>query len=240
VLTLDLYPRGGRSDYTLYEDDGNTRRYQQGASASRPSACAAPAGKVALAPRGRQLRGPAGAARLCAARAGRQRLPSVSLATAYCGAADRAAFDSREGWYFDPRNVGHAACETGQDIRQPLRCRCSMRPAGLADDAFPAAPAGRAIAGRRMMVVNRHRKKWAIRWKTPSTTTRPPGSAPCAARPCRAAARMGDRLHERRLIDGIELAPRNDQHWKHGQIRDYEIYMGDNNGDWGTPSNAAS
>jgi hypothetical protein len=40
---------------------------------------------------------------------------------------------------------------------------------------------------------------------------------------------------ERRLIDGIELAPRNDQHWKHGQIRDYEIYMGDNNGDWGTP-----
>ncbi|MGH8853041.1 MAG: TIM-barrel domain-containing protein, partial [Telluria sp.] len=30
-LTLDLYPQG-ESEYTLYEDDGNTRRYQQGAS----------------------------------------------------------------------------------------------------------------------------------------------------------------------------------------------------------------
>ena len=40
---------------------------------------------------------------------------------------------------------------------------------------------------------------------------------------------------ERRLIDGIELAPRNDQHWKHGQIRDYEIYLGDSNGEWGEP-----
>jgi alpha-glucosidase len=30
---------------------------------------------------------------------------------------------------------------------------------------------------------------------------------------------------ERRLIDGIELAPRNDKHWKSGQVRDYEIYL---------------
>jgi alpha-glucosidase len=42
-------------------------------------------------------------------------------------------------------------------------------------------------------------------------------------------------LGERRLIDGIELAPRNDKNWKYGQIRDYEIYIGDNNGDWGAP-----
>lgn len=40
---------------------------------------------------------------------------------------------------------------------------------------------------------------------------------------------------ERKLIDGIELAPRNDQHWKHGQVRDYEIYMADSNGEWGKP-----
>ena len=40
---------------------------------------------------------------------------------------------------------------------------------------------------------------------------------------------------ERKLVDGIELAPRNDQHWKHGQVRDYEVYLGDSNGEWGEP-----
>ncbi len=40
---------------------------------------------------------------------------------------------------------------------------------------------------------------------------------------------------ERKLIDGIELAPRNDAHWKNGQIRDYEIYLADSNGQWGEP-----
>jgi hypothetical protein len=40
---------------------------------------------------------------------------------------------------------------------------------------------------------------------------------------------------ERRVVDGIELAPRNDQHWKHGQVRDYEIYLADSNGEWGEP-----
>jgi len=42
-------------------------------------------------------------------------------------------------------------------------------------------------------------------------------------------------LGERRLIDGIEIAPRNDKNWKYGQVRDFEVYMGDNNGDWGAP-----
>jgi alpha-glucosidase len=40
---------------------------------------------------------------------------------------------------------------------------------------------------------------------------------------------------ERKLVDGIELAPRNDKNWKHGQVRDYEIYLADSNGEWGEP-----
>ncbi|MBO7942361.1 hypothetical protein JTP77_041645, partial [Streptomyces sp. S9] len=27
----------------------------------------------------------------------------------------------------------------------------------------------------------------------------------------------------------------NDKNWKHGQIRDYEVYLGDSNGEWGEP-----
>ncbi len=27
------------------------------------------------------------------------------------------------------------------------------------------------------------------------------------------------------MIDGIDIAPRNDKNWKHGQVRDYEVYL---------------
>ncbi|KAG1192376.1 hypothetical protein G6F35_013646 [Rhizopus arrhizus] len=37
------------------------------------------------------------------------------------------------------------------------------------------------------------------------------------------------------MIDGIDIAPRNDKNWKHGQVRDYEVYLGDSNGEWGEP-----
>jgi hypothetical protein len=43
-------------------------------------------------------------------------------------------------------------------------------------------------------------------------------------------------LGERRAIDGIDIAPRNDQHWKYGQIKDFELYVADNNGEWGAPA----
>ncbi len=42
-------------------------------------------------------------------------------------------------------------------------------------------------------------------------------------------------LGERRMVNGFEIAPRNDQHWKYGQVRDFEVYIADNNGEWGAP-----
>jgi alpha-glucosidase (family GH31 glycosyl hydrolase) len=41
-VTFDLYPQGD-SQYTLYEDDGNTRRYQQGESSTQQIRVQAPA-----------------------------------------------------------------------------------------------------------------------------------------------------------------------------------------------------
>ena len=40
---------------------------------------------------------------------------------------------------------------------------------------------------------------------------------------------------ERKLIDGIEIASRTDKNWKYGQVRDYEVYLADSNGEWGAP-----
>jgi len=42
-------------------------------------------------------------------------------------------------------------------------------------------------------------------------------------------------LGGRRVIDGFRIAPRNDKWWKYGQVRKYEIYMSDINGDWNDP-----
>ncbi|MGO4776455.1 NPCBM/NEW2 domain-containing protein, partial [Lysobacter sp. 2RAB21] len=103
--------------------------------------------------------------------------------------------------------------------------------------AFPAAPAlGRALPADSLLVVNRPAEE--------------PGhvlerafddDANTWFRSVRnQAVRTGAHewtigFGERKLIDGIELAPRNDKNWKHGQIRDYEVYLGDSNGEWGEP-----
>ncbi|MRW88377.1 DUF5110 domain-containing protein [Duganella sp. FT80W] len=247
TLTLDLYPQGA-SEYTLYEDDGNTRRYQDGAFSQQTIRMNASADgvQVEVAPvtgsYDGQLTRRAYALRVLT----RQRPASVSVAQGAAGAvlpalADRAAFDAAsEGWYFDAaeRQGTLHVKSASQDIRQPLRFILQAAPAAaLADDAFPAAPVlGRAIPADGMVVINRPGEESGSPLENafdndPATWFRTPRTPAVQGGPHEWV--IG--FTERRLIDGIEIAPRNDQHWKHGQVRDYEIYMGDNNGDWGTP-----
>ena len=42
-------------------------------------------------------------------------------------------------------------------------------------------------------------------------------------------------LGERKSMAGFDISPRNDKYWKYGQVKEYEIYMSDSNGDWGLP-----
>jgi len=254
-LTLDLYPEGA-SEFTLYEDDGNTRRYQDGAYSQQVIRMNAGADgvQVDVAPvvgsYDGQLAQRAYALRMLT----RQRPAAVGVATtaaagpssaAASGAlltplADRAAFDAAtEGWYFDAdERKGTLHVKTAsRDIRQPLRFIVQAPSVSVADDAFPAAPAlGRAIPADAMMVMNRPAEENGSPLENafdnnPTTWFRTARSPAVQGGPHEWV--IG--FTERRLVDAIELAPRNDQHWQHGQIRDYEIYMGDNNGDWGTP-----
>jgi hypothetical protein len=124
-----------------------------------------------------------------------------------------------------------------RDIRKPLeiavRGALAMRP----DDAFPAAPeTGRAIPADAIVVVNRPAEEpgqgleRAFDGK-PDTWFRTLRSQAVKSGPHEWVLGFA----ERRLVDGIEIAPRNDQHWTSGQVRDYEVYVGDTNGDWGAP-----
>jgi alpha-glucosidase (family GH31 glycosyl hydrolase) len=251
-LTLDLYPEAD-SEYTLYEDDGNTRQYQNGAFSTQRIAmhAGADAVRVDIAPVAGSYAGQEARRSYAVRMLFAQRPSAVTVMTAAGGVAatftahaSRAAYvAAAEGWFYDAddrKGTLHAKTAT-QDIRQPLAINVLATASGpllaRADDAFPAAPAlGRALPADAMVVVNRpaeepgHALENAFDGK-PETWFRTVRSQ---------AVRSGAHewvigFTERRLVDGIELAPRNDQHWKSGQVRDYEIYIADSNGEWGAP-----
>lgn len=245
-LTLDLYPQG-ESHYTLYEDDGGTRRYAQGEFSEQAIAMQAPeqgSGEVRVridAVKGNYA-GQLPQRRYALRVLSRQRPRAVELdGRALPPSADRAAFEAAtEGWYFDPaERRGTLHVRTAPvDIRRTLDVRLELPVAkALPDDAFPAAPElGRALPSDSLLVVNRPAEEPGHPLENafdddPATWFRSVRNQ---------AVRTGAHewtvgFGERRLIDGIELAPRNDKNWKHGQIRDYEIYLADSNGEWGEP-----
>lgn len=245
-LTLDLYPQG-ESHYTLYEDDGNTRRYAQGESSEQEIAMRAPeqgSGEVRVridAVRG-QYAGQLSQRRYALRVLSRVRPRAVELdgraLPVVASAADLQS--AAEGWYFDSaerRGTLHVRTSS-VDIRRALEFRLDFPvAAALPDDDFPSAPVlGRALPSDSLLVVNRPAEEPGHPLENafdddPTTWFRTVRNQ---------AVRTGAHewtigFGERRLIDGIELAPRNDKNWKHGQIRDYEIYLADSNGEWGEP-----
>ncbi len=245
-VTFDLYPQG-ESSYTLYEDDGSTRRYQKGESSTQQIRVQAPAQgsgpvQVRIDPVQGQYQGQLSQRRYGLRVLSRQAPHAVQVSgRALTQLADAAALQgAAEGWYFDAKErqgTLHVRTAT-QDIRQPLQLQLDFPvAAALADDVFPAAPElGRALPADSLLLVSRpaeepgHPLENALD-DDPATWFRSVRNQ---------AIRTGAHewvvgFGERKLIDGIELAPRNDKHWKHGQVRDYEIYMGDSNGEWGQP-----
>ncbi|MNS66886.1 Sialidase precursor [compost metagenome] len=245
-VTFDLYPQGD-SQYTLYEDDGNTRRYQQGESSTQKITVQAPAqgsGPVQVqidAVQG-QYNGQLAQRRYGLRVLSRQAPRAVQSAGRTLPAlADATAFNSaNEGWYFDAkerRGTLHVRT-AAQDIRQPLQLQLDFAVAAAAtDDAYPAAPVlGRELPADSLLVVNRPAEEPGHALENafdddPATWFRSVRNQ---------AVRTGAHewvigFGERRMIDGIDIAPRNDKNWKHGQVRDYEVYLGDSNGEWGEP-----
>lgn len=245
-VTFDLYPQG-EAQYTLYEDDGNTRRYEKGESSTQQVTVQAPAqgtGPVQVhigAVQG-QYAGQLPQRRYALRVLSRQRPTAVVLGGRTLPMlADKAAWQAAgEGWYFDAaerRGTLHVR-SAPNDIRQPLAFRLELPvAAAAADDAFPAAPElGRALPSDSLLVVNRPAEEQGYALEKafdddPATWFRTVRNQAVKTGAHEWVIGFG----ERKLIDGIELAPRNDQHWKSGQIRDYEIYMADSNGEWGEP-----
>ncbi|MCV2364264.1 NPCBM/NEW2 domain-containing protein [Paucibacter sp. DJ1R-11] len=247
-LGLDLYPLG-ESSFTLYEDDGLTRQYrEQGKSSRQLIRMSAPtdgAGDVRVqvgAVEG-EYAGQLAQRRLALSVHTRVKPASVELGGQLLPElADAQALQAAsQGWFFDAADrFGTVQIKTGpRSIRQPasflLKIAAGSVLAGSED--FPAAPVlGRQVPVDSLTVVNRpaeepgHNIERAFDGK-PETWFRSTRNQAMKAGPHEWVLGLG----ERRLIDGIEIAPRNDKNWKYGQVRDFEVYMGDNNGDWGAP-----
>ena len=250
-VTFDLYPQG-ESAYTLYEDDGITRRYAQGEASEQLVTVRAPdilskaggSGEVRVridAVKG-GYKGQLPQRRYALRVLSRKAPQAVELdGRALPKQADRAAYAAAtEGWYFDANERrGTLHVRTAPvDIRRALEFRFAIPvAAATADDAYPAAPElGRALPADSLLVVNRPAEEPGHPLENafdddPTTWFRTVRNQ---------AVRTGAHewvigFGERKLVDGIELAPRNDKNWKHGQVRDYEIYLADSNGEWGEP-----
>ena len=245
-VTFDLYPQG-ESHYVLYEDDGNTRRHAEGESSEQTVAMQGPAqgsGEVRVRIDGVKGRyaGQLPKRRYALRVLSRRQPAAVELdGRALPKFADRAAFDAaNEGWYFDAsERRGSVHVRTAPvDIRTALAFRLDIPvAAAVPDDAFPSAPAlGRALPADGLLVVNRpaeepgHPLEKAFD-DDPATWFRSVRNQAVRTGAHEWTIGFGDR----KLIDGIELAPRNDKNWKYGQIRDYEVYLADSNGEWGKP-----
>jgi hypothetical protein len=245
-VTFDLYPQGD-AQYTLYEDDGNTRRYEKGESSTQQVTVIAPTQgtgpvQVTIGAVQGQYAGQLPQRRYALRVLSRQRPTAVTLGErALPMLADKAAWQAvSEGWYFDAaerRGTLHVRTAP-TDIRQPVALQLALPvAAAVADDAYPAAPElGRALPSDSLLVVNRPAEEQGYELEKafdddPATWFRTVRNQAVKTGAHEWVLGFG----ERKLIDGIALAPRNDQHWKNGQIRDYEIYLADSNGEWGQP-----
>ncbi|PHV09017.1 glycosyl hydrolase [Janthinobacterium sp. BJB412] len=247
VLTLDIYPHGD-SSFTLYEDDGETRRYQQGAHSSQEIGVRAPTGQAG------DIAVDIGAVR--GEYAGQEARRALRLqlhtrvkprAVALDGAAlaERATLAQFEqggaGWFYDAAaKYGTVLVQTApRDIRQAAQVALHIDTgAALAQTpAFGRAPdLGNAVSADSLMVLGRpaeepgHPLENAFDDK-PDTWFRTVRDQSIKT----GAHEFSLALGERRMVGGFEIAPRNDQHWKSGQVRDFEVYLADRNGEWGAP-----
>jgi len=247
TLTLDLYPEGA-TDFTLYEDDGLTRKYQGGAFSQQ---------RIAMQLQGAQLRVQiepvrgeyAGqlAERGYALRVLSRRAPDAVELDGHQlpRLADAAAFEAAsQGWFFDANDrLGTVQVKTAKgDIRKARSIELrGVQAAPAADDAFPNAPdLGPELPADAIVVMSRPAEEpgFPLENALNAKSGDKPGAWFRTLRDQRVKAGPHEWVlgfTERRLIAGIEIAPRTDQHWKYGQIRDYEVYLADNMGDWGTP-----
>ncbi|WP_346837714.1 TIM-barrel domain-containing protein [Microbulbifer sp. SAOS-129_SWC] len=244
-LTLDLYPLGD-SHFTLYEDDGNTRAYKKGSYSLQDFTMSAPqkgAGdvRVQIAPVKGDYNGREKARVYRLQVHTRVKPKGVTLNNrALPQLANKAGFDAAaEGWWFDPKTqYGVVYVKTRKvPVEQSYTFALQIDPklTLAATKPYPKMPKrGNDISSDSFIVLNRPAEEKGFPLENafdgkPGTWFRSVRDQSVKT----GAIEFSLAFNERRLITGFEIQPRNDKYWRYGQVRDYEIYMADSNGNWG-------
>lgn len=232
-LTYDLYPRGN-TNFTLYEDDGITRAYQTGSSATQAVTMTAPAsgtGNITV-----NVGASVGSYTGKAASRAYEFTTHLSGApssvtrgsTTLTSLASKAAYDSATtGWYFDGKVLWTKAGSqsgafsitlTGATLPTP-----TVPPAGsplipktawtaTADSAQSGEGAAKAIDGSTSTI-------WHSAWST----------TPAAPLPHDLQIDLGASYS----VDSLRYLPRQDG-GVNGRIGQYEVYVSNSNTTWGS------
>ncbi|MBV1777003.1 NPCBM/NEW2 domain-containing protein [Burkholderiaceae bacterium DAT-1] len=245
TVTWDIYPKGN-SAFTLYEDDGNTRAYQSGKfSQQRVSVFTDSAAgiRVEVGAIAGSYDGQEAERRTILQIHTRTAPRQVQLGdTALRALASRAELDQADsGWFFDATDkYGILTIKTSRaSIRQSTSFLIQQDTQAVVTPTagYPAAPdLGRTVPSDSIRVVNRPAEEPGYPLENaldekPDTWFRTIRDLAVKTGPHEFVLSLG----ERRMIDGIQITGRTDKHWRYGQPKDIELYLGDNNGDWGKP-----
>ena len=247
VLTLDIYPYG-KSAFTLYEDDGETRQYQSGQFSTQTFSVDAPqntAGdiQVHIAPLIGHYAGMLNERALQLQIHTRVEPDSISFAgKPFTALPSRAAFDdAKAGWYYDAKDKYGVVYIKTEPITvhqaQLFQLHIAADKTLALTAGYPSAPdLGNTVPPDSMTVLSRPPEEPGYPLENafdgkPETwfkTLRDQAQK-------NGAHEFSLALGERRMINGFEIAPRNDKNWEYGLAKDVEVYLADNNGEWGAP-----
>jgi alpha-glucosidase (family GH31 glycosyl hydrolase) len=243
-LTLDIYPHG-HSEFVLYEDDGNTRAYRDGALTLQRFVVSQQDNRNEI-----QIDAAEGEfegrldrrAFVLQVHSRRQPLDISVNGEAVRHVPESAAFEAAgRGWRYDPEDrFGVVYVKTGPvDTRAAHRVILTFAPdtRPAVTGQYPPGPAGDGtVSPDALMVVSRTAEEPGHPLENafdgnPDTWFRTVRDQRVAYGPHEFTLSLGGR----RVIEGFRIRPRNDKYWKYGQVRNYELYMADVNGRWGEP-----
>ncbi|NIL99739.1 MAG: DUF5110 domain-containing protein [Acidobacteria bacterium] len=244
-LTLDVYPDDS-SELVIYEDDGNTRAYRDGAfSLQRITVTTPDAGRIEIAvePAAGEFEGRLDERGLVLQVHTRAAPESVELSgDSLPVRPSRETFETAaRGWRYDAADrFGVLHVKAGRiDTRAAHHVVVTIVPEAepTATGDHPAKPAGDAtIPPDVLRVIGRSAEEPGHPLENafdgnPDTWFRTVRDQSVAYGPHEFTVALGGR----RVVEGFRIRPRNDRHWKYGQVRDYEVYLAEVNGRWGDP-----
>ncbi len=234
VVTFDIYPHLD-NEFELYEDDGNTRQYRQGAYSSQNIQVSAPA----FGQRG-DITVKLGAVVGHYQGQLNQRAYELLLRTHVKPSLVVIDGKTSNDWHYDlANNQGTLTITIDKAaITRPHEVKVTLPTAATPTKPYPPMPDyGSAMSMSALKLISRPLEESGYPFEKaidddPSTWFRTSRDQSLYVGAHEFVLYLGERTE----ITGFDIQGRTDKWWQYGQVKDFEIYMSDVNGDWGEPA----